>query len=236
MVVLSPLRSSPAEALSPQASSRRTVTMAAAGSATVLLAVAAWVVALRQMSGMDMGPGTGLGSLSFFVALWVPMMAAMMLPGAVPAVWRHARAVARLRAVPVFLVLYLAVWALVGMAVYALYRPHGYVAAGAATIAAGVYELTPLKVHFRRRCHETARSGLQFGLCCVGSSLGLMLMFVALGIMSVTWMAVVAVLVGAQKVLPAKAALDMPVGLAIVGLGALIVAAPSAVPGLVASM
>jgi predicted metal-binding membrane protein len=63
-----------------------------------------------------------------------------------------------------------------------------------------------------------------------------MLMFVALGIMSVTWMAVVAVLVGAQKVLPAKAALDMPVGLAIVGLGALIVAAPSAVLGLVASM
>jgi predicted metal-binding membrane protein len=61
-------------------------------------------------------------------------------------------------------------------------------------------------------------------------------MFVALGIMSVTWMAVVAVLVVAQKVLPAKAALDMPVGLAIVGLGALIVAAPSAVPGLVASM
>src|SRR5919201_854910 len=200
MVVLSPLRSSPAEALSPQASSRRTVTMAAAGSATV------------------------------------PMMAAMMLPGAVPAVWRHARAVARLRAVPVFLGQYLAVWALVGMAVYALYRPHGYVAAGAATIAAGVYELTPLKVHFRRRCHETARSGLQVGLCCVGSSLGLMLMFVALGIMSVTWMAVVAVLVVAQKVLPAKAALDMPVGLAIVGLGALIVAAPSAVPGLVASM
>jgi hypothetical protein len=86
MVVLSPLRSSPAEALSPQASSRRTVTMAAAGSASVLLAVAAWVVALRQMSGMDMGPGIGLGSLSFFLALWVPMMAAMMLPGAVPAV------------------------------------------------------------------------------------------------------------------------------------------------------
>jgi hypothetical protein len=48
--------------------------------------------------------------------------------------------------------------------------------------------------------------------------------------------AVVAVLVVAQKALPAKAALDVPVGLAIVGLGALIVAASSAVPGLVASM
>jgi hypothetical protein len=44
-----------------------------------------------------------------------------------------------------------------------------------------------------------------------------------------------AVLVVAQKVLPAKAALDVPVGLAIVGRGALVVAAPSAVPGLVAS-
>lgn len=233
MVAQSP-RCSPAE--TPQASSRGTVTMAAAVLATALLAMVAWVVAMRQMSGMDMGPRARLGSLSFFLAVWVPMMSAMMLPGVVPAVWRHARTVTQLPAVLVFLVLYLAVWTLVGMAVYALYRPHGYVAAGAATVAAGVYELMPVKVHFRRRCHEAARSGLQFGLYCVGSSLGLMLMFVALGIMSVTWMAVVAVLIAAEKVLPARVAVNVPVGVAIVGLGALVLAAPSVVPGFVASM
>jgi hypothetical protein len=57
-------------------------------------------------------------------------------------------------------------------------------------------------------------------------------MLVALGVMSVTWMAVIGVLVVAQKLLPAKAAIDVPVALVIVGLGVLIVIAPSLVPGL----
>jgi predicted metal-binding membrane protein len=47
-------------------------------------------------------------------------------------------------------------------------------------------------------------------------------MLVALGVMSVTWMAVVAALVLAQKLLPPRAAIDVPVALAIVGLGILI--------------
>ena len=141
-----------------------------------------------------------------------------------------------MRAVPLFVGSYLAVWALVGVAVYALYRPHGSVAAGVVVIAAGAYELTPLKRHFRRRCQESVRSGFGFGLCCVGSSIGLMLMLVALGVMSVTWMAVIAVLVLAQKLLPAKAAIDVPLALAIVGLGVLIVIAPSSVPGLMPPM
>ena len=103
-------------------------------------------------------------------------------------------------------------------------------------IAAGVYELTPLKQHFRRRCRESVGSGFGFGLCCVGSSIGLMLVLVAAGVMSVTWMAVIAVLAAAQKLLPAKAALDVPLALAVVGLGILIVIAPTSVPGLTPPM
>jgi predicted dithiol-disulfide oxidoreductase (DUF899 family) len=38
-----------------------------------------------------------------------------------------------------------------------LYRPHGYTAAGALVIAAGVYEFTPLKQNCRRRCRESVR-------------------------------------------------------------------------------
>jgi predicted metal-binding membrane protein len=140
------------------------------------------------------------------------------------------------RAVPLFVGSYLAVWALVGSAVYALYRPHGAVAAGAVTIAAGAYELTPLKRHFRRRCRETTGSGFGFGLCCAGSSIGLMAMLVALGVMSVTWMSVIAVLVLGQKLIPPKAAVDVPLALVIVGLGICIVLAPSSVPGLVSPM
>jgi predicted metal-binding membrane protein len=124
----------------------------------------------------------------------------------------------------------------VGVAVFALYRPHGSFAAGAVAIAAGVYEFTPIKGYFRRRCRESVRSGFGFGLSCVGSSIGLMVMLVALGVMSVAWMSVIAVVVLAQKVLPAKAAIDVPLALAIVGLGVLIVVAPSSVPGLTPPM
>jgi predicted metal-binding membrane protein len=220
--------------------SNRTVSPTSAGrwglAATLGLAAAAWVVAVRRMHGMDMGVATGLGPFAFFVALWVTMMAAMMLPGAAPAVVRRARASGRVRAVPLFVGSYLAVWTLVGVAVYALYRPHGTSAAGALAIAAGAYELTPLKHHCRRRCRESVRSGFEFGRYCVGSSIGLMLMLVALGVMSLTWMSVTAVLVLVQKLLPPRAAIDVPLALAIVGLGVLIVLAPSSVPGLTPPM
>jgi predicted metal-binding membrane protein len=214
----------------------QTAAMAAALTATLGLAAASWVVAVRQMNGMDMGAQTRLGSFAFFIAVWVSMMAAMMLPGAAPAVLRRAHASGRVRAVPLFVGSYLAVWTIVGVAVYAFYRPHGAFAAGVVAIAAGVYEFTPLKQVFRRRCRESVRSGLEFGLCCAGSSIGLMLMLVALGVMSVTWMSVIGVLVLAQKLLPAKAAVDVPLALAIVGLGVLIVIAPSLVPGLTPPM
>jgi predicted metal-binding membrane protein len=209
---------------------------AAALTATLALAAAASVVAAQQMNGMDMGVATELGSFAFFVALWVSMMAAMMLPGAVPAVLRDARANGRVRAVPLFVGSYLSVWTLVGVAVYALYRPHGSSAAGALAIAAGVYELTPLKQHCRRRCRESVRSGFEFGVHCVGSSIGLMLILLALGVMSVTWMSMIAVLVLAQKLMPPRGAIDVPLALAIVGLGILIVVAPSSVPGLTPPM
>jgi len=63
-----------------------------------------------------------------------------------------------------------------------------------------------------------------------------MLVQVALGVMSVTWMSVVGVLMLAQKVLPAKAVVDVPLALAIIGLGSLIVVAPSSVPGFMPAM
>jgi predicted metal-binding membrane protein len=214
----------------------RAAAMPAALTVTLVIAGASWVVAVRQMSGMDMGVATRLGSFGFFIVLWVLMMAAMMLPGAVPAVLRRAQASGQVRAVPLFVGTYLAVWTLVGLVVYALYRPHGSVAAGAVAIAAGVYELTPLKQHCRRRCRDSVGAGFEFGLYCVGSSIGLMLILVALSVMSIAWMSVIAVFVVAQKLVPGKAVLDVPLALAIVGLGVLIIIAPSTVPGLTPPM
>jgi predicted metal-binding membrane protein len=167
---------------------------------------------------------------------WVAMMAAMMLPSAIPAAFRAAQAGGGVRTVPLFVGSYLAVWALASVVVYTLYRPHEAVAAAVVVIAAGIYELTPLKRYFRRRCRETVRSGIEFGLCCVGSCIGLMLLLVAIDVMSVAWMAVIAAVVFVQKILPAKAVVDVPLALAIIGLGTLIVVAPAAVPGFMPDM
>ena len=135
-----------------------------------------------------------------------------------------------------FVASYLVVWTLVGALLYVLYRPHGTTTAGLVVISAGLYELTRLKQHCRRCCRARTRSGFEFGLYCVGSSIGLMVMLVALGVMSVTWMLVIAALVFAQKLLPAKPAIDVPLALALVAFGILIIAAPGSVPGLMPPM
>ena len=68
-------------------------------------------------------------------------------------------------------------------------------------------------------------------MCCVGSTVGLMAMLVALDVMSLFWMALITLLASAQKLLPPKLAIDVPVAPALVGLGILIVIAPGTVPG-----
>jgi predicted metal-binding membrane protein len=219
----------------------RAVTGSRVATAIVLagmlgLAAAAWVVTVQQMNGMDMGTATQLGSFGFFVAVWVAMMAAMMLPGAAPAVVRHLHATGRVGTVPLYVASYLAVWTLVGIAAYSLYQPHGTAAAGAIVIAAGVYELTPIKRHSRVRCQESVRTGLGFGVACLGSSIGLMAMLLAVGAMSITWMIVIGAVVLAQKLLPPKVAIDVTLALAIIGAGILIIASPATIPGLMPSM
>lgn len=220
----------------PRSDANVTAVTAAALVATVGLGIACWFLTIQRMSGMDMGVATRLGSFPYFLSVWVPMMAAMMLPGAAPAVLRLAQTGLRSLEVPRYVGSYLVVWALVGVAVYALYQPHGTVAAGAFTLGAAAYELTPTKRRFRGMCREMVPSGLGFGLCCVGSSIGLMLMMVALGAMSLTWMAVIAGMIIAQKLMAPRAAIDVPVALAIVALGIVILVDPSSVPGLVPVM
>src|SRR5215831_20857547 len=85
-----------------------TAATAAALAATLGLAAASWVVAVRQMTGMDMGVSTRLGSFAFFIAVWTWMMAAMMLPGAAAAAASRAQA-GGVRALPPFVASYLAV-------------------------------------------------------------------------------------------------------------------------------
>lgn len=123
---------------------------------------------------MDMGPGTDLGSLGWYLGVWITMMAAMMLPSALPMVLlfqqiaaRRARAGSGVVPTSVFVASYLGVWTLYGVGAYGLYRliseleldvlgwgRAGSYFAGAAIVLAGVYELTPLKTVCLRHCRS----------------------------------------------------------------------------------
>jgi predicted metal-binding membrane protein len=223
-------------------------TVAVRTSALLLVAAgAAWVITFERMRGMDAGPGTDLGGLGWYVGIWVTMTAAMMLPSVLP----HAAWFARRVPTLLFAVGYLAVWTAFGLAAYGLYRlvtsfDTGWLAwdeagpfvAGGVIVAAGLYELTPFKRRSLRRCRRlrddagALRSGLGHGFDCVGCSGGLMLVLFAMGVMSLIWMAVVAAVIFAEKVLPKGFRLTRAVALGLVVLGVLVAAAPASVPGL----
>jgi predicted metal-binding membrane protein len=151
-------------------------------------------------------------------ASWVPMMAAMMLPSALPAIARRVRDRDGVLAAPLFAGSYAGVWALVGLAVYGLYQPPGDLGAVALIVAGGVYELSSMKLEYRRRCRERGRSGVRFGLACVGSSAGLMLILAGAGLMSAAWMGAIALVVLAQKLLVPHRLIDVPLAVALVAL------------------
>jgi predicted metal-binding membrane protein len=223
-------------------------------SRTTLLLVAgaivAWAVTVDRMRGMDAGPGTDLGGLGWYVGIWVTMMAAMMLPSTAPAA-RHVALLARRVPTVLFAAGYLTVWTAYGLVAYALFRlvtsfdldwlawdRGGPYATGAVVVAAGIYELTPLKGRSLRRCRgarhpgSAFRSGLAHGLDCVGCSGALMAVLFVLGVMSLFWMAVVAVAIFAEKVLPLGQRLAPVFAAALVALGIWVAMAPGSVPGL----
>jgi predicted metal-binding membrane protein len=220
-------------------------------------ALAAWIVAYDRMHGMG-GRPTDLG---WYLGLWVTMTAAMMLPAAAPMVLVFSRVSRdrarhhRLAAAPtwVFVAGYLVAWSLYGLIAYGFERearsaaPHllawgqgGRYVAAAALVAAGLYELTPLKEVCLRRCRGpinfmhagwrdgpagALRMGAEHGLYCVGCCLGLMLALFALGVMSLTWMAAIAVVIFVQKVLPLGDRLAPVISAALVALAMWVVAA-----------
>ena len=222
------------------------------------LAAAAWVLTVNRMAGMDAGPGTALGGVGWFAVSWLVMMAAMMLPAMVPMVVAYGRRADRASATALFVAGYLGAWLAAGLAAYAVIegvRSLGpgflawdlagrYLAAGVIA-AAGIYQLTAFKFACLRRCRNrvtflrehwrpggagAVRMGLGHGGYCVGSTWAIMAALFALGAMSLTWMAVLAALVAAERLLSRSARLG--VALVLVPLGAGVAVAPADVPGL----
>jgi len=221
-------------------------------------ALVAWIVSVQRMRGMDAGPGTDLGALGWFAGIWVTMMAAMMLPSATPAVLMFAR-VRRGADTWVFVFGYLLAWTGCGLAAYAVYRgiraaapaflawdDRGPWVAGGALAAAGLYQLTPLKTVCLRHCrsplHFLLRGrpgrlgavwmGIEHGGLCVGCCTGLMLALFALGVMSLFWMAVIAVAILVEKALPGGEAFARLLAVVLVALGIWVAVSPASVPGL----
>ena len=128
-------------------------------------------------------------------ASWAPMMAAMMLPTAVPAIVRRDG----LRTAPLFAGAYFAIWVLAALAIYAVYQPPGPAVAVALIAAGAVYELSPLARACRERCRAERRSGARYGGWCVGSTIGLMAVLVAIDPMSLPLMCTLTAVVLIQK-------------------------------------
>jgi predicted metal-binding membrane protein len=226
------------------------------------IAVFAWWWTADQMRGMDAGPWTALGTLSWFVGVWVVMMAAMMFPSLAPTVALYARMTKSRSAVAplAFTSGYLLAWASVGVLAFALASLGGAFAgdvlawsragrwiAGVTLVVAAVYELTPLKDVCLGKCRSPLgfllgswrdgpvgglKMGLRHGAWCIGCCWALMASLFALGIMSLAWMALIAGLIAFEKLIPSRRAATYGTTAVLLTLGLLLMLAPEAIPAL----
>jgi predicted metal-binding membrane protein len=159
-----------------------------------------------------------------FASGWIAMTAAMMLPSAIPFVVSFVRSFSRSRLVPVaaglIVTVYLAVWLVFGLGLFAVSTvvpmPVRSPAVIVAAVAfAGVYALTPLRRAGEAGCMELCRPfaaggrgalkaalsrGAVYGACCVMCTAGVMLAVFVVGMSDVrVW------LVGAAAVFVMKA-------------------------------
>ena len=196
--------------------------------ALLFCAAAAWAVTATQAASMGMG-GLGMMTAGLFLITWLVMMVAMMFPSVAPMVLAYA-SVSRMRGagyVPtaVFVAGYLVVWTVVGLVPLLGLRvanelwmtPPSWLprAEGAAIVAAGLYQLTPLKEACLRACRSPLgfvmshdwgagplaplRAGAEHGVYCVGCCWALMLVLAVLGLMNLAWMAVIAAVFFIEK-------------------------------------
>ena len=215
----------------------------------IVLAVAgvAWAAmvqhsrSMAEMAGMDMG----LGPIESFAVTWVVMMAAMMLPSAIPVVLEFARRAERRTgwqiATGVLALTYLGVWLVFGVVCYAIYTavrmpwPNQTVVTGLALALAGVYSFSPIKRASQARCRElcalhgplpfnlmqsAAVVGARYGLSCLGCSAALMVAMVLLGMSSLWWAVILGIVVLMYKLAPPlRMRYELALSAALVALG-----------------
>ena len=234
------------------------------GLVALLFAIAAvaWWWTVDQMQGMDDGPWTALGTLSWFVGVWVVMMAAMMFPSLAPTVALYSRMTKSRSAVAplAFASGYLLAWAGIGVLAFMVAGVGGTLAgdllawshagrwiAGGTLVVAAVYELTPLKDVCLGTCRSPLgfllgswrdgsggglKMGVRHGAWCIGCCWALMASLFALGLMSLAWMALVAGLIAFEKLIPSRRVATYGTAAVLLLLGVLLMIAPDAIPAL----
>lgn len=234
------------------------VERAATGERRVVLTALALVAAVglyvAVMSGgalMMRGAPVGVSYLTLLFFMWWAMMMAMMLPTAAPAILAYAglrrRYVAQGYAqppLPVFVMGYAAIWTAfaaaacllqwltrAAIALTPMFALTSSLIGGLLLVAAGIYQLTPLKDACLRRCqspffyiaqrwrNDAAGAfglGLRHGLNCLGCCWVLMLLLFYGGVMELTWIVGLAVYATIEKLLPATSRLNWLTGVALV--------------------
>ncbi|MFY1667707.1 DUF2182 domain-containing protein [Pseudomonas sp. Pseu.R1] len=117
--------------------------------------------------------------------------------------------------------------------------------AGAVLILAGMYQLSTLKhaclkgcrspfsffqLHWRAGNGGAVTMGFRHGLVCVGCCWALMAVMFAVGVMSLTWMALLTLFMFAEKVLPNGRRLAMPIAAFLLIMGGWIAVSPDTAP------
>ena len=232
-----------------------------------LLAAAAlaWTVTVRSALEMGNGPGTMGRGLGGFVVLWAAMMAAMMLPSVAPVgsiylstLREHSTGATRVLRVVGLVAGYLVAWAAFGVGGYAATWGAGRLATdapgagpwvGAAIlVAAGLYQLTPLKDRCLSHCRSPlgfllhfgsysgrlrdVRVGIYHGGYCAGCCWGLMVVMVAVGVMNLAWMAGLSAVIFLEKTWRHGKGLGIAFGLALLVLACFVPSHPGLAPGL----
>ena len=234
----------------------------------LVLATAAWALIVWQSSTMSgnemMGPTMGL-SAPIFLGIWVAMMVAMMFPTAMPMILTFARVQAGKEAreqptVPlgIFVGAYLLVWTVFGAAAFAVASAGVELAdrsmwlmdnasriGGVMLIAAGIYQLSPLKRICLSKCRSpmswllnswrdgrggALRMGVEHGTYCLGCCWLLFVILFPLGMMNIAAMALITVLIFAEKSLPAARATAVGAAVILVAYGAIVIAKPDLLP------
>jgi predicted metal-binding membrane protein len=238
----------------------------------LLLAGAAWAVLVRQSAGMDTEHMDHVEMLTtmdmrtaLFLAIWAAMMVAIMFPTAAPMILTFARVQAgrRERGRPVvptwiFTGTYLALWVAFGALAYGAavgaqelaersmwFMDNMARIGGGVLMAAGLYQLTPLKNICLSKCRSplsfilgawrdglggAVKMGLEHGLYCIGCCWLLFLIIFPLGMMNIAVLAAITALIFAEKSLPFGHRARVAAAGLLVAYGALVVFVPDALP------